>query len=347
VESAAQPICPSAGYSSSVPKEFAALAGLAAVLASATAHATPSARLVYSRARGAGSCPDEQALRGAVAARVGYDPFFSWAKQTIVAAMASGPSGGFVATVRLVDEEGVDHGSRSVSTQGECRELVEVAALAIAIAIDPHSLMPAPAAPPVAVAEAPVIAPTQAPSPSAPSPEAFAAPAPGTSTTAAVVYEGNAGAVVSAGVAPAPVFGGALGVAARWARASLGLEGRIDVPVSVAARGGGTVSSELIVVSLLPCVHLGRAFLCALGQIGHQSESGAGAPSAEQKSTIWWAAGGRLGVEVPLQSVLALRVRSDVVADLRPPVLLLNNLLAWGAPVVSTSLGADVVMHFR
>jgi hypothetical protein len=29
-------------------------------------------------------CPDEPALRKAVAARVGYDPFFPWAEQTVV-----------------------------------------------------------------------------------------------------------------------------------------------------------------------------------------------------------------------------------------------------------------------
>jgi hypothetical protein len=52
------------------------LCALAVLSASRWAYATPSARLVYSRGHGAESCPDEHALREAVAARVGYDPFF-------------------------------------------------------------------------------------------------------------------------------------------------------------------------------------------------------------------------------------------------------------------------------
>jgi hypothetical protein len=44
---------------------------VALLLVSATARATPSARLVYSRARGAEACPDEDALRRAVGTRVG------------------------------------------------------------------------------------------------------------------------------------------------------------------------------------------------------------------------------------------------------------------------------------
>lgn len=35
--------------------------------------ASPSSRLVYVRGRGAETCPDEAALRAAVAARLGYD----------------------------------------------------------------------------------------------------------------------------------------------------------------------------------------------------------------------------------------------------------------------------------
>jgi len=45
-------------------------------LHSATARAVPSARLVYSRTESAESCPDESALRAAVAARIGYDAFY-------------------------------------------------------------------------------------------------------------------------------------------------------------------------------------------------------------------------------------------------------------------------------
>ncbi len=66
---------------------FAAIAGVL-LLSAGRAAAAPTGRLVYSRAPGAESCADEATLRRSVAARVGYDPFFPWAKRTVVANLA-------------------------------------------------------------------------------------------------------------------------------------------------------------------------------------------------------------------------------------------------------------------
>lgn len=104
------------------------------------ARAAPTARLVYSRTAGAASCPDEGALRRAVSVRVGYDPFFGWARKTIIANMSASPSRGFVARVMLVDEDGIAHGARELRTSGACAERLDPVALGIAIAIDPHAL---------------------------------------------------------------------------------------------------------------------------------------------------------------------------------------------------------------
>src|SRR4051812_40160467 len=88
---------------------------LAASLAAATARAEgPAARLVYARAPGTESCADEATLRRAVAARVGYDPFFPFAKQTVVVRFATSAASatsatsarplprGFIAQVSLI-----------------------------------------------------------------------------------------------------------------------------------------------------------------------------------------------------------------------------------------------------
>src|SRR5580692_9213993 len=110
------------------------LVSLASLTAFArTAGATPSARLVYSRAQSASSCPDEPALRKAVAARIGYDPFFGWAKKTVVVRMVPADGPGYVASVDLVDDEGYEHGARQIRTEGKCAELRDPVALAIAI----------------------------------------------------------------------------------------------------------------------------------------------------------------------------------------------------------------------
>jgi hypothetical protein len=324
----------------------ATLAALAAVLACATASATPSARLVYSRAHGAESCPDEQALRSAVAARVGYDPFFPWAKQTVVATMSVAPAGGFAASVSLVDEQGVDHGKRTFRAQGECRELVDVAALAIAIAIDPRSLMPhPPSPPPEPVGPAPPAAPALALPHVEPAPEIPPPPEPAPART---VFEATAGAVASDGVAIPPTFGGVLGAAVRRGRLSLGVEGRIDVPATADAPAHGSLSSELFAVALVPCLHLGRVFACALGQVGRQNDASHDVPNAMSRWTTWAAVGGRFGVEAPLQGTLGLRVRSDVVGDLRRRTLQVDGVTNyWIAPALATSLGIDAVVHFQ
>src|SRR5580658_7755914 len=134
---------------------LAASIALPILTATQLALATPSARLVYSRGPGAESCPDEAALRKAVASRVGYDPFFAWAEKTIVASLLRVDPKGFVARVHLVDGAGVEHGSRELRSDQTCADLLDAAALAIAIAIDPLLLAPLPQHQEAAPEEAP------------------------------------------------------------------------------------------------------------------------------------------------------------------------------------------------
>jgi hypothetical protein len=324
------------------------LTAVAVLLASAAAHATPSARLVYSRARGAEPCPDEDALRQAVRARVGYDPFFAWAKKTIVASMAAAVPRGFVATVNLIDEQGMEHGARVLRTEGECGELREAAALAIAIAIDPRSLMPRPAAPEPAPKEStpPPVRPASPPAEKA-SPERFARRSAGRSAPVSLIWEISAGAVASAGVTPQPAAGLELGAALGWRGLSFGIEGHVDAPASVRAVGGGVISSWLAAAALLSCWRGGSLILCSVVQAGSIQTESEGVSNPRTQSILWLAAGGRFGVLVPLQSDAALRLRSDVVANLAPATLQLNTQDQWTQSPVAGSLGADVVFYFQ
>jgi hypothetical protein len=315
----------------------------AALLATAiptTASARPSARLVYSRAAGAESCPDERALRAAVAERVGYDPFFAWVKQAVVASMAPDGKRGFVAHIRLVDEHGIEAGTRELHADGACADLLDTAALAIAIAIDPQSLTPRP------LAEKPAPRPPPPPPPPAAGPKEEAPPEPRPAPTGSpVTFDVIAGAVVSAGVAPAMAVGARLGAEARWRDVSMGLDGRIDGPASAPAQGGGRVASRLIVATLAPCAHAGPLFACALVQVGQMKATGEVSGGLD-RLTSWWGAGGRLGVLAPMSHGAAFRVASDVVRDLARPKLQLNGP-PWEAPPVAGSLGVDLVLHFQ
>jgi hypothetical protein len=320
----------------------------AMALTAPSADASPTARIVYSRAVGADSCPDEEALRRAVAARVGYDPFFAWANKTIVATMAPDEHGGFVARVGLVDESGTEHGTRDLRTDGDCSDLLGASALAIAIAIDPHALMPPTKAPDPSPPQAPPSVPRLAgakgaSSTGAPAP---ARPPPAATSPSRIFFEASAGGVASVGVAPAPVAGAALGVAARSPRWSVGVEGRIDAPTAVAATGGGKVSAWTVLAAVVPCAHSGRVFACAVGQAGATQASSDGVALARSMSLAWLAAGLRLGVEVPIERLTLLRVHSDFVGNLEPARLELNDAVAWNAPRVAASLGADIVAHF-
>ncbi|MGH7434421.1 MAG: hypothetical protein ACRENE_01970 [Polyangiaceae bacterium] len=327
------------------PRRFALLGTCAAWMGLAgQAGATPTARLVYSRAVGAESCPDEASLRKAVAARIGYDPFFAWAPKTIVASMAPDPSGGFVARVGLVDDRGTEHGTRDLRTPGPCDDLLDTSALAIAIAIDPQSLAPRPASDPPA--PAPATKPTPAPLEIVARPAAAEARVPAAPSPSRWAVEASAGAAATAGIAPAPAAGFGLGVAVASPRLSLGLEGRIDAPVSIPATGRGSVSSWSALGALVPCARAGPLLACALAQVGVLQASSQGVEIEHGSTLLWLAAGLRLGVEVPIEKATRLRIHSDFLADLDPPVLRLSGWPAWTAPPLAATLGGDVVAHF-
>ena len=98
---------------------MSACGGLCAItildaLASTTiAFAAPSSRLVYGRGEGAEQCPDELALRRAVAARIGYDPFFPWARVTVTAEVRR-IAEKLQGRVTIIDPNGTKKGAREL-----------------------------------------------------------------------------------------------------------------------------------------------------------------------------------------------------------------------------------------
>jgi hypothetical protein len=264
--------------------------------------------------------------------------------------MARATPRGFDASVDLVDERGTDHGARAVHTDAACRELLDVVALGIAIAIDPQSLMrrtrPAPAGAPASPAPSATAPPASSPGAAMSNGAAAtgrsdsSAPSEPVEGAHAVFWE-SAGAVASTGVAPRPTAGLSVGAASRWGSLSLGVEARVDAPVSAAA-----ASSWLAQLAVVTCAYSGRLLFCALGEAGSMQASGE-LLGGRSTSIPWLAAGGRFGVDVPLDEGTMARLRSDVAGTFRPPSLQVNGTTVWQAPWVSTSLGVDLVVHFR
>jgi hypothetical protein len=312
----------------------------------------------------ASACPDEDALRQAVKQRVGYDPFFPWAKTTIVVEM-SGDGDSFVAHVRLVDERGLSLGARDLHAGANgCQGLVDAAALAISIGLDTSGLgtsataTPAgtPAAPDTATPTTPASeAPAATPTPPAPSETPTASPAPTASPDRVASVpasparaRGSVGLDALAAIASAPAV--APGVDA-WAEVrqgigSLGAEVRADAPNSATGTGGGKAEVVFFAATVAPCLHAGPFFACALGSLGWLHASGADVKLPRSGSAFAPSIGPRVGIEVPLGRSLALRVRGDLLINTVRPVVLLDQEPAWTLPRVSGVLAAGLAYRF-
>jgi hypothetical protein len=327
----------------------AACLGMTALLTAGLAYGGASARLVYARAPEAASCPDELALRNAVAARLGYDPFFPWAKETVVVQVWR-ESRQYKARLQLVSEAGLAHGTRTLSSsQTSCAELFDAAALAISIAMD--SLPkdePAPTAPPAEQpppAPAPEPAPPPAPSPPPPAPTPAEAPAPPPVRLGLMVGLDAVGVV---GAEPGPTVAGAAFVGVRGPALSLALEGRVDAPASAAsAAGPGRVRVWSFQAAIVPCARYRVASFCALGVVSSVRGESADVTNPGRDSAISVAAGARVGLDWPLSETFSLDTHLDATADLRRVHMQLGGADAWTAPPVAAAAAVGVMAHFQ
>jgi hypothetical protein len=105
------------------------------------AHAAASAHLVYVRGPGAEQCAGEQAVRAAVGARLGYDPFFAWAHETLFAEITRA-EGAFLVELKLVDDLNNLRGARQIAVKGDdCAAAIDAMALTMSLTIDPSSVI--------------------------------------------------------------------------------------------------------------------------------------------------------------------------------------------------------------
>ncbi len=333
----------------------------------------PTSRLTYSRDVAAQRCPDEAFLRRAVAARLGYDPFFPWATRTIAARIAV-EGHALRGTVDLIDAEGILRGSRELTAlPHQCQELVDGMALAISIAIDPDSVdrvdPPSPKAPgtdgaPIDSSAPPV--PSPGPVLDAPSADDRAgSPAPGvprraasppagandsgSSTRSAVGFrltpELHAGVVGSTGLSPSWSAGPSVSAFLRASAWSAGVEGRYQF-VNGASYPAGRISSTLVGAAALACGHPGPAIVCAQFAADRLTVSGDGVDRPRSDATFVWRTGARAGLDFPLRVNLALGVHADVLVLLEPTSIELDGQVVWKAPLLSALGGATLQGRF-
>ncbi len=320
---------------------------LGLLLVSSAALAAPSARLVYVREAEAESCMDEDGLHQAVAARLGYDPFFTWAKVTVVAHVRK-EVGAFRADVTLVDEAGVSRGKREITSPGDsCGPLGAALALTISIALDPLSLAPKPPAsapPPVAIAppDEPPPAPREPPTPPSPSPIPLQIK-PRRIDSPPPEWQGFIGiaALGSYGATPGIAFGGALRGSLARGHFSLGLEARADAPTTSAATTGGAVKAWLAQSTLLGCGRVAIVVGCGFLSAGPLVATGI-VTLPHTAVLPYVAVGPRIGVEWPLSTRFQVEGFTQVGFALARRALQVDGRDAFRQPVAAFSVGAAV-----
>jgi hypothetical protein len=341
------------------------LLGSAAVTRAASADDGDVA-LQYTRRAGAQHCPDEGALRSAVLAHLGYDPFAPHGQRRITVTVGR-TAHGLHAQIESLDARGAIVGARSLDSHSvDCRELVSSVALAVSIAIDPlHATAtappvvpasPAPSPEPVAPPPPPVDA---EPPPIAPGPVAFVE-GPATPSHTSIVPSLGAAFVTGVGFAPAVSFGGAAEVRLRPATdgvpgaVSIGLGGRADAPTSAAASvpgagapgAGARVQSSLLVGTFVPCWHHGILALCAAADLGALAGTASHVLTSETHSTFFAAVGARANVAWPVGRLFALGLYAEALVPLTQTTLRIDHEDVWSTSTVAGDLGLQVSVQF-
>lgn len=322
-----------------------------------SAAAFPSSRLVYMRGPGAEQCPTQDAVRKAVASRLGYDPFFPSSDKIIVARVLR-QADHLTGQVELVDERGVQVGLREFSAEPDhCTDLIRAMALSISIAIDPKSAETYGQRP---IDEPPESAPEEPgtaaagkepePGPAREPPARFRSQTAHAASDAIVRparLQASAGiaALAAFRTAPTLTLGGALFGALRSKAWSVALEGRGDLPLTT-EQGGVPLRIATYALSAVPCFHLGVGFACAVGSLRWLSVART-EPGANDGSRPFWAFGGRFGAELSLSRSFALLGYVDLQAAPQPPQVFAVSEPLWKVPVLSADLAIAGAVHFK
>jgi hypothetical protein len=344
---------------------------LVIALCGARARAAPgdATRLDYARSDHAASCPDREALQSAVVKRLGYDPFFPVARQTIVVQILDSEAG-LRAEMHLVDADGIIRGSRELSeSRGHCDELVAALALAISIALDPSAALGDGSADTRPAATAEVAKPAQSDpeqsensgpnaTESAGSPRPVAAGsaakhrAPPTKTQSQRYAKGTpiglrAGVFGSLGVAPALAAGFRVGASVQRAWFELAAEFSNQLEASRTASDGGSVLGSLAEGTLAPCFAWNALAACGLVNLGSLKSQGKDVPQPVNQRSLYAAIGARVELSPQLFDKLHLLVNADALKSLTPITLRLHGADIWHTPFVSLAASLGLEWRFQ
>ncbi len=295
-------------------------------------------------------CPTSAELADAVAARIGYDPFdggTSEEKREVVVGVHR-QQAGIVGVLELRGPQAGAKATRELSSpSGDCRELLDALAVAIAIGLDPGSLTRPPGdlppAPPSAAPVAPVAA----------------APPPGASSPAAADRTSDArapdddrldvrlggGPLVMFGELPATAAALDVSIGVRWKWLEPTVEGFATLPTTLDAPPG-RVTASLLGAGIVPCGHADLFFGCVGLTLGALRGEGEGVATPRRGSQFYSGASGRAGIEVAVSRSIWIRGYAEAVAPLTRITLQLAAQDVWRMPSVAARVGAAAGIRF-
>jgi hypothetical protein len=223
--------------------------------------------------------------------------------------------------------------------------------LAISIAIDPLAGTRPRADPPAPPPPAPALPPPPKPQvivvrEVAPPPP----PAPPPGSSVPIVFQVRLGGLGTVGSAPAAAVGGTVQASARRGPFSLALEGRGDLAQTTELDYNGMrvgdFQTSTLMGSLVPCAFRGVLEGCALLSAGVVRASARDIKMPQQVSAPFVAVGARVGLELPLGSVMSAGAHVDLLAPLNELVLRVSGQPVWTSPPISGAFGLTIGARF-
>ena len=323
------------------------------VLLARGARAEEAPRLAYVVDDRTQGCPDENAFREAVTARLGRDPFDAGAARTLV--VRADLEGGTIevsATLVATDDSSV--GLRSfVAPADRCAEAMDAVALAVSLAVQPGLGME-PEAPPPASRPTPTAVEKAIEIAKVSEPTAEMQPQGRERRDAQPPHEERSGGErsdfalglvghVAIGIGPGVGGGGAMFVQHRDGALSVGAEFRVDgLSSGLALPGGGSVSTSLVAGTFVPCGNFDMFAVCGVALVGEMRASSKDVTHPASDREHYAAAGGRFVANWPLSQRFYAVGRLDLLATLVPVDIELGGENVWSSPAGSATLGAGV-----
>jgi hypothetical protein len=283
------------------------------------------------------ACPSASELSASVTKQLGYDSFTTDTSAPRLRIVISKQAERAAAQIEWFDRQQRSEGERRLLSDGNCAELVNNLAFALAVQIQLHAAADTapPPPPPAAPPPPPPAAPAKRPPPRAPV----------VSNRPAVLL--GAGALVRQGLSPGLSPGvrvfGALATN-RWV---LELSAHTTLPSELHQTDGTGFTSRELGASFAPCLHRPPIGLCAVGTLSLLHVRGHGVDQIRSPSSATTGFGGRVQLRWPALERFGIVVQGEALAVLFPREVLLNQQSVWSTePLVFTAI-LDFAAIFR